>query len=95
MERIILAAPGKRLRHGRPEADALYVRFRRGKVAKTIHEQRGGILLAVDYNSSNEILGVECVGGELKSLNLVLNVAGLRTKDLPDLQIKTLEHAQS
>jgi hypothetical protein len=41
---------------------AWYVRFRQGKVAKTISEDKAGFVAAIDLDASNEVLGLELIG---------------------------------
>ena len=47
-----------------PEAEAVYIRFSRAKVARTIAEDppRRGAVITTDLDAKNHIVGVEVVG---------------------------------
>ena len=42
--------------------DAWYVRFRKGKVAKTISEDKPGPIAAIDLDANNQVIGLELIG---------------------------------
>jgi uncharacterized protein YuzE len=73
-----------------PQAGAFYLRFRRGKVAKTVAEDRHETILARDFDAKGELLGVEVVGGRLLRLGAVLKAAGVKVLNLQDVQFKTV-----
>ena len=41
---------------------AWYLRFRQGKVAKTISEDKPGYIAAIDLDARNQIVGLELIG---------------------------------
>src|SRR5439155_833904 len=47
-----------------PEAEAVYIRFSRAKVARTIaeHPPRRGAVVTTDVDARNNLVGVEIVG---------------------------------
>src|SRR5881409_3988280 len=48
---------------------AWYIRFKRTKVAKTVHHDRPRIVLTVDLDASDEVVGVELLGVREFSIN--------------------------
>ena len=44
------------------EALAVYIRFKKAKVAKTIDRQARRMVLTVDLDSKGEVIGIEAVG---------------------------------
>lgn len=74
-----------------PGAGAMYVRFRRGKVARTEADTRpDGIFIGVDFNAAGEVMGVEFVGGDELKITAVLKAARVRVKNLrvADMAVK-------
>lgn len=49
-------------------ASAIYVRFKRGRVARTIRHGSKWPLVTVDLDAGGDVLGIECVG--VKRFNL-------------------------
>lgn len=45
-----------------PGAMAVYIRFRKAKVHKTISDDRSGAVVAVDLDEKNQPIGLEVVG---------------------------------
>ena len=41
---------------------AWYIRFRHSKVAKTLCDERPGVVATVDLDSKNEVIGLELIG---------------------------------
>ena len=44
------------------EAAAIYVRFKHTKVAKTVSRPSSSMILAIDLDLKNEVVGIEAVG---------------------------------
>ena len=74
-----------------PKARGLYVRLRRGKVARTVTEDRPGMILAMDYNAAGEVLGIECISeGRLFRIGTILKQAKVEMPDMRDVQLKVV-----
>ena len=43
-------------------ANAVYIRFRTGKVKRTVSDDRRGAVVAIDFDAKDEIIGIEVVG---------------------------------
>jgi|ERR1041384_4367402 uncharacterized protein YuzE len=56
---------------------AWYIRFKKAKVAKTVHKDRSNIVLAVDLDSNNEVVGVELLGVREFSINLFKKITNI------------------
>jgi uncharacterized protein YuzE len=56
-------------------ASSIYVRFKRGKVARTIRHESKWPLVTVDLDAEGDVLGVECVGVKRFNLQGVLKTA--------------------
>jgi len=56
-------------------ASAIYIRFKRGKVARTIRYESKWPLVTVDLDAGGDVLGVECVGVKRFNLPSVLKTA--------------------
>jgi hypothetical protein len=41
---------------------AWYIRFRNAKVAKTISEEKPGVIAAIDLDAKNQVIGLELIG---------------------------------
>ena len=41
---------------------AWYIRFRNAKVAKTISEDKPGVVAAIDLDANNQVIGLELIG---------------------------------
>jgi|SRR3954464_4337185 hypothetical protein len=41
---------------------AWYIRFGNGKVAKTISEDKPGVIAAIDLDANNQVVGLELIG---------------------------------
>ena len=61
------------------EAAAVYVRFRRTKIAKTISRPAKHMHLAVDLDSNGEVVGLEAVGIKEFSMQLLFKAANIDT----------------
>jgi uncharacterized protein YuzE len=56
-------------------ASSIYIRFKRGRVARTIRHQSKWPLVTVDLDADGDVLGVECVGVKRFNLPGVLKTA--------------------
>ena len=64
------------------EASAVYVRFKRAKVAKTVPRTADIMHIAVDLDSNNEVVGIEAVGITSFSLKNIFQWARVKTPDM-------------
>src|SRR4051794_28447432 len=62
-----------------PEAMAAYVRFKRGKVARTIESPSPHMHVAVDLDASGEVLGIEAIGMSELVIERLLTAARVET----------------
>src|SRR5687768_17603635 len=62
-------------------AKAVYIRFKRGKVARTISPETSGAVVAVDLDRNGNVIGVEIIGIREFSLPALL-------KKLPFLKVE-------
>lgn len=60
------------------EASALYIRFQKGRVAKTIRHPSKWPLVTVDLNADGDVLGVEIVGVSKFNLAALLRKAAVK-----------------
>ncbi|MGD1018985.1 MAG: DUF2283 domain-containing protein [Verrucomicrobiia bacterium] len=60
------------------EASALYIRFQKGRVAKTIRHPCQWPLVTVDLDAAGDVLGVECVGVSKFNLLELLRKASVK-----------------
>ena len=61
------------------EAMAVYVRFRQGKVARTVEREASSMHLAIDLNGKGEVLGIEAIGMEELVIERLLQAARVET----------------
>lgn len=59
------------------EALAAYVRFSRASVARTESKDRRGVVVAIDYDKSGSVIGVELVGVREFGVHRLLTTAGV------------------
>ncbi len=59
------------------EAAAVYVRFTRAKVARTISRPASNIQVAVDVDKNGEVIGVEAVGVREVQIGRILKMAAV------------------
>ena len=59
------------------EAAAVYVRFKRAKVARTIARPAANMHLAVDIDKNGEVIGVEAVGIREVQIGRILKMAAV------------------
>lgn len=57
------------------ESHAWYIRFKRAKVAKTVHRDRPNVVLSIDLDSAGDVVGVELLGVREFSINLLKRIA--------------------
>ena len=62
--------------------DAWYVRFRNTKVARTISEERPGVVAAVDLDSRNQVVGLELIGVREFSIQLLRKISPVDTSKI-------------
>lgn len=55
-----------------PEVMAWYIRFKAGKVAKTISEEAPGYVYAIDFDAAGVVIGFEILGVREFSIDLLL-----------------------
>ena len=60
------------------EASALYIRFQKGRVAKTVRHPSKWPLVTVDLNAAGDVLGVEFVGVSKFNLRSLLRKAAVK-----------------
>lgn len=65
-----------------PEAGAVYVRFKRGRVARTVARPARAIHLAVDLDSEGEVIGIEAVGLEEFRIGRLLRMADVQAPQI-------------
>ena len=58
-----------------PEAGAVYVRFKRARVARTVSRPARTMHLAVDLDAQGEVIGIEAVGVDEFRLSRLLRMA--------------------
>ena len=58
-----------------PEAGAVYVRFKRARVARTVARPARFMHLAVDLDAKGEVIGIEAVGIDEFRLTTLLRMA--------------------
>ena len=64
------------------EAQAVYIRFNKNKVAKTIERRANSMHLAIDLDSRGNVIGIEAVGLTEFRLKTILAKAKVETPDL-------------
>ena len=58
---------------------AWYVRFRSGKVKRTISEEKPGVVAAIDLDANNQVVGIELIGVKEFSISLLRKIAPMDT----------------
>ena len=61
---------------------AWYVRFKTTKVTKTISEDKGGVIAAIDLDANNHVVGVELLGVREFSLQVLKKVSAVDTSEI-------------
>lgn len=62
-----------------PEAMAVYVRYKAGKVARTVERPSSMMHLAIDLNAKGEVLGIEGIGMTELVIEQLLQAARVET----------------
>jgi len=61
---------------------AWYIRFRNAKVAKTIAEERPGVVATIDLDAHNEVIGLELIGVREFSIGLLRKISSIDTSKI-------------
>ena len=64
------------------DALAVYVRFRRSKVAKTIARPSGRCLITVDFDKAGNVVGVEAIGETHVEIGRILKHAAVEAPNV-------------
>jgi uncharacterized protein YuzE len=75
------------------EAQAVYVRFKRSKVVKTIERESKTMFVTIDLDSSNEVVGIEVVGAGNFNIHKILDIADLKCPRLDDSKVRYISAA--
>ena len=59
------------------QASAVYVRFKKTAVAKTVQEATHLMHLAIDFDAKGEVVGIEAVGMETFNIESIMKQAGV------------------
>lgn len=62
-----------------PEAMAVYVRYKTGKVVRTVERPSGTMHLAIDLDAKGEVLGIEGIGMTELVIEQLLQAARVET----------------
>ena len=65
-----------------PDAGAVYVRFKRARVARTVARPSRTMHLAVDLDSQGEVIGIEAVGVDEFRLGKLLRMADVEAPEV-------------
>ena len=60
------------------EADAVYVRFKRTKICRTLNRPARSMHIAIDLDAKDEVVGLEVIGAKEYSVTRVLHLAHVR-----------------
>jgi uncharacterized protein YuzE len=72
------------------QAKAVYVRFKSGRVAKTVPTLSERMHIAVDLDDKNEVIGIEAVGVTQFSLHSLLQWAKVK---VPEMDFSRAQYA--
>jgi uncharacterized protein YuzE len=61
---------------------AWYIRFSKKKVAKTISDDKPGVVVAIDFDDRNEVVGVELLGVKEFTISMLLKIANVRAPNV-------------
>lgn len=61
------------------ESSSAYIRFSWAKVARTVERVSSGPFVAIDYDASNQVVGVELVGVKEFSITSLLAIADIKS----------------
>lgn len=65
------------------QAGAAYIRFKRAKVARTLDRSTRGLILTVDVDARDEVIGVEVIGCEEIVIEKLLAKARVQAPHVP------------
>jgi uncharacterized protein YuzE len=65
-----------------PAARAVYVRFLRRAVKRTLERSGSGMIVTVDLDQKGEVVGVESIGFDTFSISQVLKAANVRAQNI-------------
>src|SRR6266536_1505054 len=54
---------------------AWYIRFKSARVAKTLHQDKPGVVVTIDLDSKGDVVGVELLGVREFSIQLLMRIA--------------------
>jgi len=60
------------------QAAAVYVRFRKGPVAKTISHGGENMQITIDLNTNGDVVGIEAVGVKQFNIEVIMQEAGVQ-----------------
>ena len=58
---------------------AWYIRFKNAKVARTVSDDKPGVVAAIDLDERNQVIGVELLGVKEFSLNMLRKIRSIDT----------------
>lgn len=67
------------------ETKAVYIKFSDNKVAKTIDDSEGNVIVTIDVDAKGNVIGVELIGIKVFTITKTVKILSKRIKDLPDL----------
>jgi uncharacterized protein YuzE len=74
------------------QALAVYVRFKRAAVVKTIPQESKHMAVAVDLDSRGEVVGIEAVGIRQFTLHMLLKLASVK---VPNMDFSRAQYSSS
>jgi uncharacterized protein YuzE len=80
-----------------PSVAAWYVRFKNTKVHKTLEESSGPIIVTIDIDANNDVVGIELIGVKEFSLELFRNLTQIDASriDLNQARFVTTQRKQA
>lgn len=70
------------------DAMAAYIRFRRGKVVRTLQRPADRCFVTIDFDRNNEVVGVEVVGAEEIQVGKILQAAAVSAPNVDFSRVK-------
>jgi uncharacterized protein YuzE len=89
IDRLVVKSSGAPTLEVDHDAGAAYLRFRRGKVARTVPRSGSGAFVAIDLDRSGDVLGVEIIGADVIEIHRILKRAAV---DAPDVDFSRLRY---
>lgn len=74
------------------QACAAYIRFRRGKVAKTLPRHSDHCIIAIDLDKQGRVLGIEVIGADVIEIGKIMKLAAVRA---PNVDFSRVRYVQS